>query len=230
MSLKPCILIAIGMHFAALPASAQMVEVQDAPVQDAPASKAPATGKKKAGSYFQTRQQAKAGETARAPAAEVAAGSHVMMIHAGSFFSDQGYNWGRGKQDDIGKFNAGVTYRFGEWVNSMDFSMRFEYTTYSLDEGAARKLSFIPVLTFPDAASGFPLYFGAGIGPGFFIKQLPKESAVALDYQLFAGARFLNLIDQVGFMVETGLKNHLQLFSDGQFNGVYVNVGAVFTF
>lgn len=230
MSLKHCILVTTGLLFASLPALAQMVEVQDAPAQDAPAAKSPATGKKKAGTYFQTRKNAKSNESSRAPAADTGAAPHYLALHAGGFFSDQGYNWGHGKQEDIGKFNIGVTYRMGEWVNSMDFALRFEYTSYSLDEGDARKISVVPVLMFPDASSKFPLYFGAGIGPGFFIKQLNKESAIAADYQLFAGARFLNVIDQVGFMVETGLKNHLQLFSDGQYNGVYVNVGAVFNF
>jgi hypothetical protein len=47
---------------------------------------------------------------------------------------------------------------------------------------------------------------------------------------LVAGARFLNVIDTMGFMIETGLKNHIHLLSDGQFNGVFVNVGTVFTF
>jgi hypothetical protein len=62
------------------------------------------------------------------------------------------------------------------------------------------------------------------------IKQIADESILALDYSLVAGARFLNVIDTMGFMIETGLKNHIHLLSDGQFNGVFVNVGTVFTF
>jgi hypothetical protein len=230
MSLKNCFFLVLGLQLASVPAFAQMVEVQDepAPVQEAPKS-TPATGKKKAGSYFQTRKANKpAAESPRQPAGDGA--PRYLALHVGGFFSDQGYNWGHGDQEDIGKFNMGLTYRLGEWVNSMDWALRVEYTTYSLDEGTARKISFLPIITFPDANSKFPLYFGAGVGAGFFVKQLAKESALAVDYQLFGGARFLNVIDQVGFMVEAGLKNHLQLFSDGQFNGVFINVGAVFTF
>lgn len=131
---------------------------------------------------------------------------------------------------DIGKLNAGVTYRVGEWVNSMDMNMRVEYTSYDLGVGSARKLSFSGLITFPDANSRFPLYFGAGAGAGFFIKQVNKESALAFDYQLVAGARFMNVIENVGFSFETGLKNHIHMLSDGQFNGVFVNLGTVFAF
>ncbi|NJL25509.1 MAG: hypothetical protein HC902_10290 [Calothrix sp. SM1_5_4] len=153
-----------------------------------------------------------------------------MAIHAGGFFTSQGYKWGKGDQDDIGKLNVGVDYRLGEWVNSADLSLRIDYATFELNENNARKLSIGPIVSFPDVNSQFPLYFGGGIGAGFFVKQLSNESAVALDYSLFAGARFLNVIEQMGFMVEAGIKNHLHLFSDGQFNGVYVNLGTVFAF
>ena len=86
------------------------------------------------------------------------------------------------------------------------------------------------MLTFPDANSQFPLYFGLGVGPGFFIKQLESRSSLALDYQLIVGARFMNVFDQLGFMVESGLKNAALLGTPGQYNGVFVNVGTVFAF
>lgn len=217
------------------PALAQMVEVDDnsGTTVSRPKTRTE-TGKKKAGSYFQTRKAAKATGQDRQPADDGGGGSagapRYLALHIGTFFSDQGYKWGLGKQDDIGELNAGLTYRLGEWVNSMDFAMRVEYTSYSLDEGPARKLSVLPIITFPDANSHFPLYFGAGVGAGFFLKNIRKESALALDYQIFGGARFLNVIQSLGFMAEVGLKNHLHVFSDGQFNGFFVNVGTVFTF
>jgi hypothetical protein len=212
------------------PAFAQMVEVKDEPASQ-PATSQPATGKEAAGEYFKAR---KADPSARRVANDGGATPRYLAIHVGSFFTSQAYKWGRGDQDDPGKLNAGVTYRMGEWVNSMDLAFRFDYTNYEFDnctgECRARKLSFSGILTFPDSNSRFPLYFGGGLGAGFFIKNLNKESALALDYQLIAGARFLDVFENVGFMVETGLKNHLLLLSDGQFNGVYLNVGTVFAF
>jgi hypothetical protein len=86
------------------------------------------------------------------------------------------------------------------------------------------------MIFFPDANSRFPLYFGGGAGLGVFFKQLENESALSFDYQLVAGARFFDLIDNFGLMIETGMKNHILLFSDGQFNGVFLTVGGVFNF
>jgi hypothetical protein len=51
-----------------------------------------------------------------------------------------------------------------------------------------------------------------------------------LDYQLIAGARFFDVFENAGFFIESGLKNHLQLWDQGQFNGTFLSAGAVFTF
>ncbi len=213
-----CLLLASSQAFA------QMVEVQDN-------NETPATGQAKAREYFEKRPANKpAAATYRRPASEGGATPRYLALHVGSFFDSQAYKWGHYNQDDKAKLNVGVTYRIGEWVNSMDLALRIDYTTYEFHEGAARKLSFNFLVTFPDANSRFPLYFGAGLGPGFFIKQIDEESVLALDYSLVAGARFLDVFENVGFMVETGLKNHLLLLSDGQFNGVFFNVGTVFAF
>lgn len=204
-------------------ALAQMVEVQDN-------DEAPATGKGRATEYFQKRPANKpAGESSRGPA-ENGATPRYLAIHVGTFFMSDAYAWGNGNQDNKGKLNAGLTYRLGEWVNSMDFALRVDYTTYDLNEGQARKLSINALFTFPDANSQFPLYFGVGVGPGFMMKQISDESIVVLDYSLVGGARFLNVIDKLGFMTEIGIKNHLHLLSNGQFNGVFFNVGTVFAF
>ena len=56
------------------------------------------------------------------------------------------------------------------------------------------------------------------------------ESSLSLDYQLIAGARIFDVFENTGFLIETGMKNHVHLLSDGQFNGVFLTVGSVFTF
>lgn len=203
------------------PVFAQMVEVPEEKVQ------AP---KEKAGEYFKARKEEK---SSGAQTRDVTGSPRFLAVHIGTFFSDQAYRWGRKNQDDVGALDAGVDYRMGEWVNSMDWALRINYTSYNLEDGDARKLSFGAILTFPDVNSGFPLYFGGGLGAGFFIKQTKEpedESPLSLDYTLMLGARFHNVIGNTGFMIETGLKNHLLVFSDGQFNGVYVNGGCVFSF
>ena len=59
---------------------------------------------------------------------------------------------------------------------------------------------------------------------------VPGESFLAVQYQLVAGARLFNVVGQTGFFIESGLKNHINLLSDGQFNGYFLTVGTIFTF
>ncbi len=156
---------------------------------------------------------------------------HFLALHIGAYTSTQAYEWGgKGKEESVGGPNIGVTYRMGEWHNSMDMNVRIEYQGFKVAGKEPAKLSFLPLVTFPDASSRFPLYFGAGIGLGIFMQQIPEESAISLDYQLVAGARFFNVFENTGFFIESGLKNHLLILSSGQLNGVFVSAGAVFTF
>lgn len=160
-----------------------------------------------------------------------AANAHYLALHFGYFLSDSAYKWGaQDAQSNSGRWNLGVTYRVGEWVNSMDLGVRVDLSSYNLIDGTATKLSFLPVIMFPDASSKFPLYFGAGAGLGVFMKQLSNESPLSLDYQIFGGVRFFDVIKNTGFFVEGGLKNHFLMLSDGQFNGTYFAVGSVFSF
>lgn len=156
--------------------------------------------------------------------------SHYLALHAGSFFEDKAYNWGSSKEENVGGMSVGVTYRMGEWVNSSDLLFRADYTAFTVGNQRSTKLSFLPMITFPDANSGFPIYFGAGLGPGVYFKQLDGESSLSLDYQLVAGGRFYNVFNNIGFTFESGLKNHINLLSDGQFNGVFFTLGTVFVF
>lgn len=160
-----------------------------------------------------------------------APGDHFLAVHLGTFVNDTAYQWGASpKLTNIGSLTAGVTYRFGEWTNSMDFLFRGDVNSYGLPEGRTVKISLLPMIIFPDAASSFPLYFGAGIGPGIFFSQISQESSVSLDYELVAGVRFFNVLETTGFFLESGIKNHFLLLSDGQFIGVFITAGALFTF
>ncbi len=201
---------------------AQMVEVED---------EQPATGRQRASEYFQKRSQNQPQSTSTSSRVVNSSGDpRFLALHIGGFLDSNSYNWGRSDQSDTGKLNLGVTYRMGEWVNSMDFLFRTEFTTFGLDEGRAQKLSFLALLTFPDANSRFPLFFGAGLGPAVFTRQIADESVLALDYQVIAGARFFDVIETVGFQVELGLKNSIHLLDDGQFSGFFLGVGTVFAF
>ena len=157
--------------------------------------------------------------------------SHYLAVHLGLMMSDNAYKWGQfDSAPNVGKWNFGVTYRMGEWVNSMDLNARIDVQRYQLPDGQATKISFLPLITFPDASSKFPLYFGVGAGLGLFAAQIANESALSLDYQIIAGARFFDVYNNAGFFVEAGMKNSAFLLSDGQFNGLFAAIGSVFTF
>jgi hypothetical protein len=181
----------------------------------------PVVGRKAAEKYMAPRK----------PASALSSDAHYLALHIGTFVSDNAYQWGgKDSVSNVGRGNLGVTYRVGEWTNSMDLAVRIDWLQYSLEEGRPSKLSFAPVVMFPDATSKFPLYFGGGAGVGIFMTQVNRESSLSLDYQIFAGARFFNIFDNTGFFVEGGLKNHILLLSDGQFNGTFAAAGAIFSF
>ncbi|MFV3410040.1 hypothetical protein ACNH6C_15630 [Bdellovibrio bacteriovorus] len=186
----------------------------------------PVVGREAAAKYFQPRDTASSSfNTGGGPS------DHYLALHFGRYMASQSYDWGKnGQEDDVGKNQFGVTYRVGEWYNSMDLLLRMDYSEFDVGGETPNKLSFVPMITFPDATSRFPLYFGAGAGLGVFFKQASGKSALSLDYQLIAGARFFNIFENTGFFIEAGLKNHLLILSSGQFNGTFLATGLVFTF
>lgn len=185
----------------------------------------PEVGREAAAKYFQNRNPS------QQPSSFGGSDDHYLMLHFGRYMSSQSYEWSRtGDHEDVGGNSFGLTYRVGEWYNSMDLHVRVDYTQFKLDDENVSKISFMPMITFPDAKSRFPLYFGMGVGMGIFMKQIDKKSALSLDYQLVMGARFFNVFESTGFFVEGGLKNHLHLLSSGQLNGAFLAGGLVFTF
>jgi hypothetical protein len=195
----------------------------------APQSGQPHVGRKAAEKYLSPApNQAKTDDRREVRDSDA---SHFLAVHIGTYVSDTAYQWGSpATQNNVGKWTFGLTYKVGEWVNSMDLLMRVDLSSYTLNDGSATKISFLPLITFPDVASRFPLYFGVGAGLGVFAVQFDGKSPLSLDYEVVAGARFFDVFKNTGFFVEAGLKNHFLLLSEGQFNGTFVAIGSVFLF
>lgn len=193
---------------------------------------APKVGRSAAAKYFAKNPEEQV-KMARSTASEVVGlGSEERYLAFGAslFTKSESYNWGgSSKEEDAGKYGLDMTYRLSE-SNFVDYALRVSYSEFQPRNQKANKMSFMYSATLPDAGSKFPLYFGAAAGAGVFFTQLPDESPVTLDYQLFLGLRIFNLFDSTGFYVEGGMKNHVQLTSDGQLNGTYFSAGAIFTF
>ena len=191
---------------------------------------APKVGRTAAAKYFQKNTDAPAVE--RTMASEVlSADDRFLGLGVSSYTKSEAHQWGTSnREDSIGKLGIDLTYRLSSYNNLLDYSLKVSYNEYEPALQKASKLSFLYAVTLPDAGSRFPLYFGAAAGAGVFFSQLSGESPVTLDYQLFLGLRLFDLFDKMGLYVEGGLKNHVQLTSDGQLNGTYVGAGAIFTF
>lgn len=191
--------------------------------QDAQVKK---TGKEAAQEYFKADAARNSGSESKG----ISADDHYLAIHFSRMMQSEAWKWGTNeKQKDLKSQGFGVTYRFNEWGQT-DLNTRFELNEYEVADQKVTKFSILPMIVFPEAGSKFPIYFGAAGGLGIFFKQIEQESSLSLDYQIFMGARFFNIIGGSGFFIEAGLKNHLLLLSDGQFNGTYLSLGALFTF
>ncbi len=197
---------------------------------------APKVGKNAAARYFQ-------GETSSNPETQprtnrmpstiegLAPEDHFLTFGLSNYLNSDSYKWGPlGSEEKVGKWGLDMMYGIGQFSSTIDQAVRVSYNEFEANSVRASKISFLYAITLPDAGSQFPLYFGAAAGGGVFLKQLPDESPLTLDYQLFLGLRLFNIMDKTGFYVEGGLKNHLQLTSDGQLNGTFISAGAVFAF
>jgi hypothetical protein len=194
----------------------------------------PKVGRKAAAEYFdksKTKPSREVAQEAESASLGDQAAEGILFLHFGKFLSSQAYEWKEsGKIEGVGKNAFGVTYLFDKWAG-LDTNLRADFIEYDVSGTRATKLSLMPLWTFPRAETRFPLYFGLGAGLGVFFTQVEKESALALDYQLVAGTRFMDLQDSnTGFFVEFSLKNHLHLLSDGQLNGTALTAGAIFSF
>lgn len=191
---------------------------------------APKVGRAAAAKYFQQNPSQEATQYTRSVASDYAT-DRYLALGLSLYTKSDSYQWGPvNKEEDVGKWGLDVTYRLGSHADLLDYALRVSYTEYEPVNRKANKMSFMYAVTFPDASSKFPLYFGAAVGPGVFFTQISNESSLTLDYQLFLGLRIFNLFESAGFYVEGGMKNHLQLTSDGQLNGTYVSAGAIFNF
>jgi len=193
---------------------------------------APKVGRTAAAKYFakNPEEQVKSARTTTSEVVGLGSEERYLAFGASLFTKSESFNWGgTGKEEGVGKYGVDMTYRLSE-SNYVDYAIRISYKEYLARNQKANKMSFMYSATLPDAGSKFPLYFGAAAGAGVFFTQLPDESPVSLDYQLFLGLRIFNLFDSTGFYVEGGMKNHVQLTSDGQLNGTYFSAGAIFTF
>jgi hypothetical protein len=148
---------------------------------------------------------------------------NLLALSVGTLISSQSYQWdGKNKE---GWSVEGSYLRQGENI-SQGFHLEYQKFNDSFAEELS-KVSFLISFTFPARVS-FPVYIAVAAGPGYFIKQRKDESEFSLDYKAFLGLR-LNQ-SQSQYFVQSGVKNHVHVLSDGQFIGWFVSSGVAYKF
>ncbi len=160
----------------------------------------------------------------------VSSGNRYLMLGIGTFLNDDAYEWGGSHKKNVGSGMLTVTYRIGGWPSSMDLWFRAELQSYTVNGDHPEQFEMMPIIAFPDAESRFPMYFGGGIGPGVFLRQVQGSGDLAANYVVMMGVRFPYLFSNGGLYMETGFKGLINLLSQGQQEGVYLSAGGVFVF
>jgi hypothetical protein len=202
---------------------------------EASAKAAPLVGKDAARKYMRpNRESAGTGESSASLSSSGghhSSGDHILMLQAGGYVNSDVWKWnGDERLQKVGRNTYGLTYKTGDWSSGIDANLRVDFSEFQIGEERPFKMSLMPLLTFPDADSHFPLYFGVGAGVGIFFKQIENASNLSFDYQLVAGVRLMDLFESAGIVFEGGLKNHLHVLSLGQYNSVFLDAGLIFAF
>lgn len=143
---------------------------------------------------------------------------------------DRSYSWAVDKQNQLLDWNAGISYKWDNFGNFGDAIFKIKFSSFKIDKKSVFKNSLLLGVSFPDIDSGFPFYFGVGLGGSLFFNQVYSESIISVDYQTYVGLRFINIYQNLGSFIEWGLDNHFFLLSSGQYDNIYFAVGLSFVF
>lgn len=182
---------------------------------------AASTGKGAAMKYFSKKPSA---QIRTSPAQTKPTGdSGLMAFSVGTLVSSKSYQW---LGNDFQGWNVDIGYRpaskgyFGR-------SYHLEYQKFTDVVEELSKMSFLMSFSFPRRLS-FPVYVGIAAGPGFFFKQKDDESEFTFDYKAYLGVRLNQAHSQ--YFIQSGVKNHVHMLSDGQFIGWFVSSGVAYKF
>lgn len=147
----------------------------------------------------------------------------LIAIGAGSLIQTKSYDWAG---NDLKGWSLNASYQS---LKSSYFNRGYEleFQKISAGENQLSKLSFLLSFSFPKRLS-FPVYVGVAAGPGYFFKQTEGESEFTIDYKAYLGLRLNRSTSQ--YFLQSGVKNHVHVLSDGQFVGWFVSSGVAYKF
>lgn len=185
-----------------------------------------ATGKAAALKYFQhKKKKSSAAAQVSSRAAVREPGAHQMLTLAvGSLLNGKSYHWI--EDDDFGGWTAEASYvdaASGTFANGF----HLELQNFVQGDEKLSKISALVSFIFPRRLS-FPVYIAVAAGPGYFVKQRKNESEFSIDYKSYIGFRLDD--DHSQYFLQSGVKNHIHMLSDGQFIGWFVSSGVAYKF
>ncbi len=183
---------------------------------------AAATGKSAAMKYF-SKKAKQPRLSSRAPASAAVTGQGLLGLAVGSLINSKSYGW---VDEELTGWNMEVSYlRAGRGTFAQGFHL--ELQKFGAQGQDLTKLAFLLSFNFPRRLS-FPVYIGVSAGPSFFLEQKDEESEFALDYKAYLGLRLNEAHSQ--YFIQSGVKNHVHVLSDGQFVGWFVSSGVAYKF
>ena len=188
-------------------------------------SQAAQTGKQAAMKYFTAkRRPADAPSTVSSRAgSKKGGGDELLALSVGTLVNGEGYQWA---ECDFSGWGVELFYQKPSTGTFLK-GYHLELQNFSVGEQEFSKVSFLLSFSFPQSLS-FPVYIGVAAGPGMFLQQQEGESEFAFDYKGYFGLRFDEANSQ--YFLQTGVKNHIHMLSDGQFIGWFVSSGVAYKF
>lgn len=180
------------------------------------------TGRDAAMKYFTRKRLTTSQRSPQSTAAP--SGDHILALSVGNLLNSKSYNW---LGEDPKGWNLELFYQ-----NATEgyFGQGYHLELQKFSESGSpdlSKVSFLVSFTFPRRLS-FPVYLGAAAGPGYFFQQKQNESEFTIDYKAWLGLRLLD--DRSQYFLQSGVKNHVHVLSDGQFIGWFISSGVAYKF
>lgn len=172
--------------------------------------------------YFAPRSNNQSVIVDRTPASTSTENS-IVGLSVGGLFNSKSYGW---MDESFKGWSVEATYQ-SPMAGYFARGFHLEYQKYITDRADLGKVSFLMSFTFPRRVD-FPVFLGVAAGPGYFTKQIKNESEFTIDYKGYVGLRFTQQNAQ--YYLQSGIKNHVHMLSDGQFISWYLSSGVAYKF
>lgn len=180
------------------------------------------TGKEAVMKYFAPGRSGQSMIVNREPAS-LPGNDNLIALSVSGLFNSKSYGW---TEESLKGWGVEASYQ-SPMASFFTRGFHLEYQKYITDRAELGKVSLLMSFTFPRRLD-FPVFLAIAAGPGYFTKQKANESEFTIDYKGYAGLRFTQQNTQ--YFLQSGVKNHVHMLSDGQFISWYFSSGVAYKF